>query len=194
MHSFWERIIQPQLFALLSVRYGGTEHVSRAKRPTDAIANGQFILVRRGSLRRDGRSRARSRPRRRRHGDGAGVGARRAAHRHRAWDATSFRRTCTGCREAVSGWRKNIYAGGRHAALGGALGARCFRRSAANAAFGARPAVRSPALRRRDPVQRVAPLVGDRVRGERGVLGGDVPWFGQPSGTRCSIRSALSYC
>ena len=48
MRGFWERIIQPQLFALLSVRYGGTEHVSRAKRPTDAIANGQFILVRRG--------------------------------------------------------------------------------------------------------------------------------------------------
>ena len=47
MHSFWERIIQPQIFAILSMRYGGTEHVSNAKRAADVIANGQFILVRR---------------------------------------------------------------------------------------------------------------------------------------------------
>ena len=47
MHSFWERIIQPQLFAMLAMRYGGTEHVSHAKRAADVIANGQFILVRR---------------------------------------------------------------------------------------------------------------------------------------------------
>ena len=47
MSSFWERVIQPQIFALLSLRYGGTEHVSNAQRAADVIANGQFILVRR---------------------------------------------------------------------------------------------------------------------------------------------------
>jgi hypothetical protein len=45
MHTFWERVIQPQMFALLAARYGGTEHVSNATRPEDAIASGQFIAV-----------------------------------------------------------------------------------------------------------------------------------------------------
>ena len=63
--------------------------------PSDAIANGQFILVRRDTLRRDGRPRARARSRRRGHGDGAGVGARRAAHRAADAPSTSSRRTCT---------------------------------------------------------------------------------------------------
>src|ERR1041385_4157780 len=26
MHSFWERVVQPQIFGILSLRYGGTEH------------------------------------------------------------------------------------------------------------------------------------------------------------------------
>lgn len=47
MLSFWEKVIQPFVFALLFTRYGGMECVSRATRPRDKIANGQFILVRR---------------------------------------------------------------------------------------------------------------------------------------------------
>ena len=130
MHSFWERIIQPQLFALLSVRYGGTEHVSHAKRPTDAIANGQFILVRRGSVRRDGRSRARARPCRRGPGAGARVGARRAAHRARCiGDATSSRRTCipslSGSRVAAGARTSTPAVVTRRSAAGS--GARCIR-------------------------------------------------------------------
>jgi chlorobactene glucosyltransferase len=49
MRTFWERLVQPQVFALLFARYGGTEVVSRAKRPEDVIANGQYILFRRAS-------------------------------------------------------------------------------------------------------------------------------------------------
>jgi chlorobactene glucosyltransferase len=45
--SFWERLVQPQIFALLFARYGGTEIVSHAKRPEDVIANGQYMLFRR---------------------------------------------------------------------------------------------------------------------------------------------------
>jgi chlorobactene glucosyltransferase len=47
--TFWERLVQPQIFALLFARYGGTEVVSRAKRPEDVIANGQYLLCQRAS-------------------------------------------------------------------------------------------------------------------------------------------------
>ena len=47
--TFWERLIQPQVFALLFARYGGTEIVSRATRAEDVIANGQYLLFRRSS-------------------------------------------------------------------------------------------------------------------------------------------------
>jgi chlorobactene glucosyltransferase len=45
--TFWERLVQPQLFAVLFARYGGTEIVSRATRPEDVIANGQYLLFHR---------------------------------------------------------------------------------------------------------------------------------------------------
>ncbi|HEV7392318.1 MAG TPA: glycosyltransferase family 2 protein, partial [Burkholderiales bacterium] len=45
--GFWERIIQPQIFTMLSMRYGGTESVNDSPRVTDKIANGQCIFVRR---------------------------------------------------------------------------------------------------------------------------------------------------
>ncbi len=122
MHGFWERIVQPQLIALLSMRYGGTEHVSRAKRPEDAIANGQFILVRRGTYNlMDGHAHVR------------GHVAEDLAMAQE-WVRSGKRivllhgvdqlstRMYAGYRELVAGWRKNIYAGGRHAALGGRLG------------------------------------------------------------------------
>ena len=46
-HTFWERLLQPQVFWMLLVRYGGTESVSHARRAEDVIANGQFLLARR---------------------------------------------------------------------------------------------------------------------------------------------------
>jgi chlorobactene glucosyltransferase len=45
--TFWERLVQPQIFAILFARYGGTEVVSNARRPEDVIANGQYLLFRR---------------------------------------------------------------------------------------------------------------------------------------------------
>jgi chlorobactene glucosyltransferase len=47
--TVWERLIQPQIFALLFARYGGTDIVSNASRPEDVIANGQYMLFRRAS-------------------------------------------------------------------------------------------------------------------------------------------------
>lgn len=45
--TFWERLVQPQIFSILFARYGGSEVVSNAKRPEDVIANGQYLLFRR---------------------------------------------------------------------------------------------------------------------------------------------------
>jgi chlorobactene glucosyltransferase len=122
MHSFWERVVQPQIFGILSLRYGGTEHVSRTKRPENAIANGQFILVRREAY------------------DALGG---HALVRHRVAEdlalAQEFVRSgrrialllgidllsthmYASLGELVAGWRKNIYAGGRDAVLGGRMG------------------------------------------------------------------------
>jgi chlorobactene glucosyltransferase len=126
MHTFWERVVQPQMFALLSVRYGGTEHVSNAKRPEDVIANGQFVLVRREAY--------------------DAVGGHAAVRDRVAEDmalAQDFFRSgqrvvlmlalqqfstrmYASLREVIDGWRKNIYAGGRHAALGGRTGRRVY--------------------------------------------------------------------
>jgi chlorobactene glucosyltransferase len=42
--TFWERLVMPQIWFLLSLRYH-PHSVSRARRPRDVIANGQFILT-----------------------------------------------------------------------------------------------------------------------------------------------------
>jgi chlorobactene glucosyltransferase len=42
--TFWERVIMPQVWLLLALRYH-PRAVSRARRPRDVIANGQFILT-----------------------------------------------------------------------------------------------------------------------------------------------------
>ena len=46
--TFWERLVMPQIWLLLGVRYHPAE-VNRARRERDVIANGQFILVPRES-------------------------------------------------------------------------------------------------------------------------------------------------
>jgi chlorobactene glucosyltransferase len=43
--GFWEKVIQPQIFTILSMRYGGTESVSEATSVSNKIANGQCIFV-----------------------------------------------------------------------------------------------------------------------------------------------------
>ncbi len=45
--SFWERVVQPAIFATLFSTFGGTEAVSDSQRPREKIANGQCLLVRR---------------------------------------------------------------------------------------------------------------------------------------------------
>ena len=111
--TFWERVVQPQVFTMLLFRYGSTERVSASKRPSDKIANGQCILVRREAY--------------------MAVGGHGAVRDKVAEDLmlaqTVFRsgrrvalvlgldqlatRMYTSLGELIEGWRKNIYAAGR---------------------------------------------------------------------------------
>ena len=142
MHSFWERVIQPQMFGLLAARYGGTEHVSHARRPEDAIANGQFILVRRDAYEAmHGHDAVRDRV-----AEDLSLAQNwvRAGRPIALLFAESQMSThmYASLPELVGGWRKNIYAGGRHAALGGAAGRAVY-----------------PLLRLGLPVYAIAPVV-----------------------------------
>lgn len=47
MGSFWERLVQPQIFMGILTRYPNTRRRLPAERWRDAIANGQYVLVRR---------------------------------------------------------------------------------------------------------------------------------------------------
>lgn len=55
MDSFWERLVQPQVFMLLAVRYPRMgEHPLPRRRWRGAIANGQYLLFERGAYERLG--------------------------------------------------------------------------------------------------------------------------------------------
>lgn len=124
--GFWERIIQPQIFAVMLQRFGGTELVNRSRSVTQKIANGQCLWVRRETY------------------DALGG---HAAVRHEVAEDLAlaqhwFRngrtvtlvlglhqlstRMYTTLRELIEGWGKNIYAGGRKAMPLGALGRAIF--------------------------------------------------------------------
>ena len=110
--SFWERIVMPQIFVLLGLRYHPAA-VNRATRARDVIASGQFIMVHRDSY--------------------AAVGTHEIVRMEVAEDLAlaqaywragkvihfAFAETLmttrmyTNLREIIEGWSKNIYLGGR---------------------------------------------------------------------------------
>lgn len=110
--SFWERVIQPIIFALLSIRFTPAA-VNGARRAREVIANGQFILVTRASY--------------------EAIGTHEAVRTEVAEDLalaqTYFRagrrvflayadeylatRMYTDLAGMVEGWSKNVYVGGR---------------------------------------------------------------------------------
>lgn len=49
MDTFWETLLQTQVFAMLAMRYGGTETVNQSRHAWDKIANGQFIAITRAA-------------------------------------------------------------------------------------------------------------------------------------------------
>jgi len=120
--SFWERVVQPQVFWMLGSRYGGTEAINTSPRVRDKIANGQCIFVRREAY------------------DAVGG---HAAVRHEVAEDMALAQTLflaakktevilgddelttrmyTSLPEIMAGWRKNVFAGGRGAMPWGRLG------------------------------------------------------------------------
>ena len=124
--SFWERLIQPQIFAIMLQRFGGTELVNRARDASHKIANGQCLWVRREAY--------------------DALGGHTAVKHDVAEDLALaqlwFRagrtvtlvlgldqlstRMYTSLRELIDGWGKNVYAGGRKAMPLGAFGRAIF--------------------------------------------------------------------
>jgi hypothetical protein len=121
--SFWERILQPQVFSILFARYGGTEIVNESRRAEDKIANGQCLFVRREAYEAiGGHESVRDKV-----AEDLALAQRffRAGHRTTmvlGLDQLSTR-MYTSLRELVAGWGKNIYAGGVDAMPFGRVGA-----------------------------------------------------------------------
>jgi glycosyltransferase involved in cell wall biosynthesis len=122
MGSFWEKLVQPQVFNMIWARYGGTEVMNESPRAGDKIANGQCMFFRRDAYDAMGG-----------HAAVRDKVAEDLALAQR-WFLTGRRvamvlglsqlrtRMYTSLRELVEGWGKNIYAGGRDAVPFGALG------------------------------------------------------------------------
>ena len=126
MGSFWERLVQPQVFGILLQRYGSTEHVNRSRFATSKIANGQCLWVRREAYDAVGG-----------HGEVRHKVAEDLAlaqYWFRAGRTVSLvlgldqlsTRMYTSLRELVEGWGKNVFASGRDAMPFGALGRAIF--------------------------------------------------------------------
>ena len=122
MRSFWERLLQPQVFWMLLARYGGTESVSQARRAEDVIANGQYLLIRRGAYETAGGHESVR--------DLVAEDLALAQRFHRSGlrvrlvraDAQLSTHMYASLAELIAGWGKNVYAGGIHAMPGGTLG------------------------------------------------------------------------
>jgi chlorobactene glucosyltransferase len=110
--SFWERIVMPQIWFLLALRYSPAS-VNRARRSRDVIANGQFILTTRAAYEAAGTHQAVR-------GEVAEDLAlaqtylERGLKLHFAFaERLMETRMYRGLHELVEGWSKNIYLGGR---------------------------------------------------------------------------------
>jgi chlorobactene glucosyltransferase len=120
--GFWEKVIQPQIFTLLSMRYGGTESVNRSSRVRDKIANGQCIFVKRESYDAvGGHAAVRASV-----AEDLMLAQRFFAVRKRVVLMLGFKQLSTRMYESlpeiVGGWRKNVFAGGLDAVPFGRFG------------------------------------------------------------------------
>ena len=122
MRSFWERVVQPHIFAMIAFRFGGTGEINASKRAEDKIANGQCIFFTRAAYEKIGRhASVRTKP------------AEDIALAQRAFEsgipaemiigmdylATRMYRSL---REIIDGWTKNIFTAAPDMMPGGLLG------------------------------------------------------------------------
>jgi chlorobactene glucosyltransferase len=110
--TFWERVVMPQIWLLLGVRYH-PGRVNRATRSRDIIANGQFILMSRPTYDAIGTHAAVR-------GEVAeDLALAQVAHEHgqRIWfvfaETLMETRMYDGLAAMIEGWSKNVYLGGR---------------------------------------------------------------------------------
>jgi len=110
--TFWERIVMPQIWLLLGVRYHPAR-VNHSRRPRDVIANGQFILMPRASYEAVGTHEAVR-------GDVAedlalaqAVVARGGRLHFAFAERLMETRMYQGLGALIEGWSKNVYLGGR---------------------------------------------------------------------------------
>ena len=126
MGSFWERLVQPQIFGLLALRYGGTESVNNSRRTDDKIANGQCLFVKRAVYEAlGGHGLVRSHV-----ADDMMMAQRFFASgkkvvMQKGMDQLSTR-MYTSLGELIHGWGKNVFAGGRDAVPLGWVGQLAF--------------------------------------------------------------------
>ncbi len=120
--SFWERVVQPHIFTMLALRYGGPGEVNRSARVEDKIANGQFMLFTRAAYDEVGGHEAV----RGRVAEDLALAQLLFERGKRTMVALGLNLLSTrmygSLGEIVRGWMKNIYAGGLDAAPFGAAG------------------------------------------------------------------------
>jgi chlorobactene glucosyltransferase len=124
--GFWERMIQPQIFSILSMRYGGTESVNRSTRVSDKIANGQCIFVRREAYDAlGGHASVRTSV-----AEDLMLAQNFFAARKRVILMLGVNQLSTrmyaSLRDIIAGWRKNVFAGGVDAVPFGRIGRMLF--------------------------------------------------------------------
>jgi chlorobactene glucosyltransferase len=120
--SFWEKLVQPLVFGMMAVRYGGTESITNSRFIKSKIANGQCLFVRRSSYEElGGHSLVRSHV-----ADDMMMAQRFFARGKRVAAAEGIdqlsTRMYTSFGELVRGWGKNVFAGGRDSVPFGMLG------------------------------------------------------------------------
>ena len=124
--GFWEKVIQPQIFTILSLRYGGTESITEATSVSNKIANGQCIFVTHDSYDSiGGHGTVRSSV-----AEDLMLAQRFFAARKRVVlmlgvDQLSTRMYAS-LGEIITGWRKNVFAGGLDSVPFGRIGRTIF--------------------------------------------------------------------
>jgi chlorobactene glucosyltransferase len=124
--GFWEKVIQPQIFTILSMRYGGTESVNESTLVADKIANGQCIFVTRASYDAiGGHACVRTSV-----AEDLMLAQRFFAARKRVVLMLGVKQLSTrmyaSLREIIAGWQKNVFAGGLDSVPFGRIGRTFF--------------------------------------------------------------------
>ncbi len=123
LKTFWERVVQPHIFAMIAMRFGGPGEINKSKRVADKIANGQCMFLTRKSYEAiGGHASVRRKP-----AEDLALAQRAFALGQRTEMIVGVdylaTRMYTSLREIVDGWTKNIWTASPDAAPGGRMGA-----------------------------------------------------------------------